>query len=78
MNILARSFYRPLRLAGVSTLLLGSMGISALGHAQETRPRRAADVATDAPRSGEPDKADDKKEATNPIPAETRVETKHD
>lgn len=75
MNTLAKSFFRSTRLIGIAALLIGSIAISALSHAQDARPRRPSESATDAAKPGEPE---DKKEAATPIPAETKVETKHD
>jgi carboxypeptidase C (cathepsin A) len=58
--------------------MLALMGVAAMAHGQD-RPRRAAESAPDAAKPGDaPDKGDDKKDAALPIPAEAKVETKHD
>ena len=82
MNGFAKGFFGALRVAGVSGLALaGSMTLIQLGHAQDApRQRRNAEAAPDA---SQPDqraepKAEQKTDGALPIPAEAKVETKHD
>jgi carboxypeptidase C (cathepsin A) len=76
LNVVGRGFIFRTHVAGVAMLAL--MGVAAMAHGQD-RPRRGAETATDAAKPGDaPDKGDDKKDAATPIPAETKVDTKHD
>jgi carboxypeptidase C (cathepsin A) len=76
LNVVGRGFFFRTRVAGVAMLAL--MGVAAMAHGQD-RPRRAAETAPDAAKPGDAaDKGDDKKDAALPIPAEAKVETKHD
>ena len=80
MNATAKGFFGALRVVGVSGLALaGSMTLMQMSHAQETRPHRNAEPATDTAPASQPDqKPDQKADGALPIPAETKVETKHD
>ncbi len=83
MNATAKGFFETLRVGGVSALALaGAMTLLPVGHAQETRPRRTAEAASENAQASQPgDKDKDKKEgAEGPAgPAvETKVETKHE
>jgi carboxypeptidase C (cathepsin A) len=85
LDVRADGFFGALRVGGVSALMLA--GVMAIGstmaqtaHAQDARQRRNAEAAPDAAQTSQTDDKDkgDKKDGALPIPAETKVETKHD
>jgi carboxypeptidase C (cathepsin A) len=87
LNIIAKGFSRSACLAGISALTLFTfISITQVVHAQDARQRRTTEPGgmnlqtspTSEPEQNNQDKNQDKKETTLPIPAETKVETKHD
>jgi carboxypeptidase C (cathepsin A) len=76
LNVIAKGFFRSARLAGISVLtLISSVMIAQIAHAQDAPQRRGTEHANEATQNSQPEQ---KPEATPPIPAETKVETKHD
>ena len=85
LDVRAKGFFGARRVGGVSALMLAAlmtMGSTMVqtAHAQDARQRRNAEAAPDAAQSSQTDDKDkgDKKDGALPIPAETKVETKHD
>ena len=76
MNDMARDCFPSKHMVYVCALALVGLGVMGTGAgAQDARPRRSTEPATDAMKASEPEQ---KKETEIPIPAETKVESKHD
>ncbi len=84
MDVKADGFFGAWRVGGVSAVVLAGVmtmgaGMVAAAHAQDVRARRSAEAAPDAAQAASSDDKDkDKKDAGVPVPAETKVETRHD
>jgi carboxypeptidase C (cathepsin A) len=76
LKVIAKGFFRSARLAGISALtLISFVTIAQIAHAQDAPQRSGAERANNAAQNSQPEQ---KPEAASPIPAETKVETKHD
>ena len=81
MNVSAESLVTVRKFRAVRQwTAVSALGLTvAMALGQETRPpRRPAEAASESAAGAEPDVKDAKKDGALPIPAETKVETKHD
>ena len=76
MNVLARGLFPFSRRVRISALVLVSViAVAPVGHAQDARQRREPEPTAAAPKDSG---TEPKKDPAAPIPAETKVQTKHD
>ena len=76
LKFIARGFLGSAGRVTVSALALaGMIAVAQQGRAQDAKQRRGQEPATDAQKDSG---ADQKKDPATPIPAETKVQTKHD
>ena len=82
MDVKAKGFFGVGRV-GVSALI-GLMAVAMVAQAQDTKPRRMVEPAAESTAAAvrmdekDSDKDKDKKDGGLPVPAETKVETKHE
>jgi carboxypeptidase C (cathepsin A) len=75
VNVIARGFYGAAGVGLVAALMMvGLVTMGRVAGAQDTRPARAAEPAKEAAAAA----GDQAKEGSVPVPAETKVESKHD